>query len=71
MLHCVQPFKVKLAETTDPDKKQMMERLAAAVDAALGPLQVAVQSKGADESIQNMAEVHDACCVCVFKKVFM
>uniref|UniRef100_A0A8C2KQU4 Cysteine--tRNA ligase, cytoplasmic n=1 Tax=Cyprinus carpio TaxID=7962 RepID=A0A8C2KQU4_CYPCA len=38
------PFKAKLAETTDPDKKQMLERLDAAVDAALGPLQVAVQS---------------------------
>ncbi|XP_051578516.1 cysteine--tRNA ligase, cytoplasmic-like [Myxocyprinus asiaticus] len=53
----IEPFKAKLAETTDPDKKQMLERLDAAVNAALGPLQVAVQSKAADASIQNQAEV--------------
>ncbi|XP_052002816.1 cysteine--tRNA ligase, cytoplasmic [Xyrauchen texanus] len=52
-----EPFKAKLGESTDPDKKQMLERLEAAVDAALGPLQVAVQSKAADGSIQNQAEV--------------
>lgn len=51
------PFKAKLAETTDPDKKQMLERLDSAVDAALGPLQVAVQSKAAQDSIQKQAQV--------------
>uniref|UniRef100_A0A673K6H2 Cysteine--tRNA ligase, cytoplasmic n=1 Tax=Sinocyclocheilus rhinocerous TaxID=307959 RepID=A0A673K6H2_9TELE len=51
------PFKAKLAETTDPDKKQMLERLDAAVDAALGPLQVAVQSNAAGDTLQNQAQV--------------
>uniref|UniRef100_A0A8C2KNZ2 Cysteine--tRNA ligase, cytoplasmic n=1 Tax=Cyprinus carpio TaxID=7962 RepID=A0A8C2KNZ2_CYPCA len=51
------PFKAKLAETTDPDKKQMLERLDAAVDAALGPLQVAVQSSAAGDTLQNQAQV--------------
>ncbi|CAL8362107.1 unnamed protein product [Gadus morhua 'NCC'] len=39
------PFQQKLAETTDPDKRQMLERLDAAVAAVLGPLQAAVHSK--------------------------
>uniref|UniRef100_A0A8C1L999 Cysteine--tRNA ligase, cytoplasmic n=1 Tax=Cyprinus carpio TaxID=7962 RepID=A0A8C1L999_CYPCA len=51
------PFKAKLAETTDPDKKQMLERLDAAVEAALGPLQVAVQSNAAGDALQNQAQV--------------
>ncbi|KAF0022362.1 hypothetical protein F2P81_025398 [Scophthalmus maximus] len=38
------PFQAQLASTTDPDKKQMMERLDAAVGAALLPLQAAMQS---------------------------
>lgn len=38
----------------------MLERLDAAVDAALSPLQEAVQSKAQDASIQNKAEVYDA-----------
>uniref|UniRef100_A0A671MW01 Cysteine--tRNA ligase, cytoplasmic n=1 Tax=Sinocyclocheilus anshuiensis TaxID=1608454 RepID=A0A671MW01_9TELE len=51
------PFKAKLAETTDPDKKQMLERLDVAVEAALGPLQVAVQSSAAGDTLQNQAQV--------------
>uniref|UniRef100_A0A672MTQ9 Cysteine--tRNA ligase, cytoplasmic n=1 Tax=Sinocyclocheilus grahami TaxID=75366 RepID=A0A672MTQ9_SINGR len=51
------PFKAKLAETTDPDKKQMLERLDAAVDAALGPLQMSVQSNAAGDTLQNQAQV--------------
>uniref|UniRef100_A0A671Q118 Cysteine--tRNA ligase, cytoplasmic n=1 Tax=Sinocyclocheilus anshuiensis TaxID=1608454 RepID=A0A671Q118_9TELE len=51
------PFKAKLAETTDPDKKQMLERLDAAVDAALGPLQMAEQSNAAGDTLQNQAQV--------------
>uniref|UniRef100_A0A672N0N6 Cysteine--tRNA ligase, cytoplasmic n=1 Tax=Sinocyclocheilus grahami TaxID=75366 RepID=A0A672N0N6_SINGR len=51
------PFKAKLAETTDPDKKQMLERLDAAVEAALGPLQMAVQSNAAGDTLQNQAQV--------------
>uniref|UniRef100_A0A9J7XVB8 Cysteine--tRNA ligase, cytoplasmic n=1 Tax=Cyprinus carpio carpio TaxID=630221 RepID=A0A9J7XVB8_CYPCA len=54
------PFKAKLAETTDPDKKQMLERLDAAVDAALGPLQVAVQSSAAGDTLQNQVLLEEA-----------
>uniref|UniRef100_A0A673B5U6 Cysteine--tRNA ligase, cytoplasmic n=1 Tax=Sphaeramia orbicularis TaxID=375764 RepID=A0A673B5U6_9TELE len=43
------PFKDYLASTTDPDKKQMLERLDAAVTAALEPLQAAMNSKAADD----------------------
>ncbi|XP_062405255.1 cysteine--tRNA ligase, cytoplasmic isoform X1 [Sardina pilchardus] len=52
-----EPFKTKLAETTDPDKKQMLERLDSAVTAALGPLQEAVKSGASDASIQSQAQV--------------
>lgn len=52
-----QPFKVALASTTDPDKKQMMERLDAAVSAALLPLQAAAEGKAAHEVVQPLAEV--------------
>lgn len=52
-----QPFKTKLAETTDPDKKQMLERLDSAVAAALAPLQAAAQSGASDTSIQSQAQV--------------
>ncbi|KAJ8249094.1 hypothetical protein GJAV_G00231110 [Gymnothorax javanicus] len=51
------PFLEKLAKTTDPDKKQMLERLDAAVKAALGPLQGAVESGSTDSVLQSHAEV--------------
>uniref|UniRef100_A0A4W4HC46 cysteine--tRNA ligase n=1 Tax=Electrophorus electricus TaxID=8005 RepID=A0A4W4HC46_ELEEL len=44
VLSAREPFKAKLAETTDPDKKQMFERLDTAVTTALTPLQGAAQS---------------------------
>uniref|UniRef100_A0A671XDV9 Cysteine--tRNA ligase, cytoplasmic n=1 Tax=Sparus aurata TaxID=8175 RepID=A0A671XDV9_SPAAU len=39
VLSAREPFQAHLAATTDPDKKQMLERLDAAVTAALQPLQ--------------------------------
>ncbi|XP_030017548.1 cysteine--tRNA ligase, cytoplasmic isoform X2 [Sphaeramia orbicularis] len=50
------PFKDYLASTTDPDKKQMLERLDAAVTAALEPLQAAMNSKAADDMVQPLAQ---------------
>lgn len=50
-----QPFQAHLASTTDPDKKQMLEKLDAAVTAALQPLQAAMERK--DEAVQPLAEV--------------
>ncbi|XP_047219166.1 cysteine--tRNA ligase, cytoplasmic isoform X2 [Girardinichthys multiradiatus] len=51
------PFQEQLASTTDPDKKQMLERLDAAVTSALKPLQGAVESTAADEVLQALAQV--------------
>ncbi|KAA8579341.1 hypothetical protein FQN60_010700 [Etheostoma spectabile] len=51
------PFQANLAGTTDPDKKQMLERLDAAVTAALQPLQAAMEGKAADQVVQPLAQV--------------
>ncbi|XP_012737591.2 cysteine--tRNA ligase, cytoplasmic isoform X1 [Fundulus heteroclitus] len=50
------PFQEQLASTTDPDKKQMLERLDAAVGAALQPLQGATESGAAGEVLQPLAQ---------------
>uniref|UniRef100_A0A3Q2NQZ4 Cysteine--tRNA ligase, cytoplasmic n=1 Tax=Fundulus heteroclitus TaxID=8078 RepID=A0A3Q2NQZ4_FUNHE len=50
------PFQEQLASTTDPDKKQMLERLDAAVCAALQPLQGATESGAAGEVLQPLAQ---------------
>lgn len=52
-----QIFQTHLASTTDPDKKQMLERLDTAVTASLQPLQAAMESKAADEAVQPLAQV--------------
>uniref|UniRef100_A0A3P9HMY4 Cysteine--tRNA ligase, cytoplasmic n=1 Tax=Oryzias latipes TaxID=8090 RepID=A0A3P9HMY4_ORYLA len=46
----------KLASTTDPDKKQMLERLDAAVATGLQPLQAAVDRGAADGELQPLAQ---------------
>uniref|UniRef100_A0A669DTP2 Cysteine--tRNA ligase, cytoplasmic n=1 Tax=Oreochromis niloticus TaxID=8128 RepID=A0A669DTP2_ORENI len=51
------PFQTQLASTTDPDKKQMLERLDSAVTASLQPLQAAMESKAADEVMRPLAHV--------------
>ncbi|XP_060715063.1 cysteine--tRNA ligase, cytoplasmic isoform X1 [Tachysurus vachellii] len=56
VLTAKEPFKVKLAETTDPDKKQMLERLDAAVTAALTPLQETMKSGAESAAVQSQAE---------------
>ncbi|KFU94342.1 Cysteine--tRNA ligase, cytoplasmic, partial [Chaetura pelagica] len=50
-------FSVKLNETTDPDKKQMLERIQNAVRSAFGPLQQAVQTKLPAEEINRCQEI--------------
>uniref|UniRef100_A0A671X7Q2 Cysteine--tRNA ligase, cytoplasmic n=1 Tax=Sparus aurata TaxID=8175 RepID=A0A671X7Q2_SPAAU len=57
VLSAREPFQAHLAATTDPDKKQMLERLDAAVTAALQPLQAAMDSKAAAEVVQPLAQV--------------
>ncbi|XP_062326673.1 cysteine--tRNA ligase, cytoplasmic isoform X1 [Osmerus eperlanus] len=49
------PFQAKLAETTDPDKKRMLETLDSGVAAALVPLQRALEHQQAD--VQGRAQV--------------
>lgn len=53
----LQPFQDKLASTTDPDKKQMLERLDAAVATGLQPLQAAVDRGAADGELRPLAQV--------------
>ncbi|XP_056134099.1 cysteine--tRNA ligase, cytoplasmic isoform X2 [Lampris incognitus] len=57
VLSATGPFRVKLAETTDMDKKQMLERLDLAVSAALKPLQASLKSQAAAEIVQAQAQV--------------
>nr|XP_020441259.1 cysteine--tRNA ligase, cytoplasmic isoform X2 [Monopterus albus] len=57
ILSAREPFQTYLASTTDPDKKQMLERLDAAVTAALQPLQAALGVTAPDEVIQPLAQV--------------
>ncbi|XP_053141465.1 cysteine--tRNA ligase, cytoplasmic isoform X2 [Hemicordylus capensis] len=52
-----EPFSAKLSETTDPDKKQMLERIQNAVKAAVGPLENALQKKLSDMKVNQHAEI--------------
>nr|XP_010955107.2 cysteine--tRNA ligase, cytoplasmic [Camelus bactrianus] len=53
----LKPFSVKLNETTDPDKKQMLERLERAVALAAAPLEEAVGRSLAGEELDGPAQV--------------
>uniref|UniRef100_A0A8C0I8J9 cysteine--tRNA ligase n=1 Tax=Bubo bubo TaxID=30461 RepID=A0A8C0I8J9_BUBBB len=50
-------FSVKLNETTDPDKKQMLERIQNAVKSAFDPLQEAVEAELPAEEINRCHEI--------------
>ncbi|XP_037854784.2 cysteine--tRNA ligase, cytoplasmic isoform X3 [Chlorocebus sabaeus] len=53
----LKPFSVKLNETTDPDKKQMLERIQHEVQLATEPLEKAVQSRLTGEEVNSCVEV--------------
>ncbi|XP_063584416.1 cysteine--tRNA ligase, cytoplasmic isoform X8 [Pongo abelii] len=53
----LKPFSVKLNETTDPDKKQMLERIQHAVQLATEPLEKAVQCRLTGEEVNSCVEV--------------
>uniref|UniRef100_A0A8C4M706 Cysteine--tRNA ligase, cytoplasmic n=1 Tax=Equus asinus TaxID=9793 RepID=A0A8C4M706_EQUAS len=54
----LKPFSVKLSETTDPDKKQMLERIQHAVKLATEPLEEAVRRDLAgEEELSSHVEV--------------
>lgn len=52
-----QPFQAQLAATTDPDKKQMLERLDTAVTAALQPLKAASDGGAAEDVVQPQVRI--------------
>ncbi|XP_077901523.1 cysteine--tRNA ligase, cytoplasmic isoform X2 [Ictidomys tridecemlineatus] len=52
----LKPFSVKLSETTDPGKKQMLERIQHTVEVAAGPLDQAVLAGLSEEEINSRAE---------------
>uniref|UniRef100_A0A8C9JQX9 cysteine--tRNA ligase n=1 Tax=Panthera tigris altaica TaxID=74533 RepID=A0A8C9JQX9_PANTA len=53
----LKPFSVKLNETTDPDRKQMLERIQRAVELAAEPLERAVRGGLPAEEATRCAEV--------------
>ncbi|XP_053304839.1 cysteine--tRNA ligase, cytoplasmic isoform X2 [Spea bombifrons] len=53
----LQPFSQKLKETTDPDKKQMLEKIDKAVSAAIQPLKDAVSKNASEEEIAKYAKI--------------
>lgn len=53
----LQPFSVKLSETTDPDKRQMLERTLQAVRLAVEPLERALQAGLAAGDVDSRAQV--------------
>ncbi|XP_020826413.1 cysteine--tRNA ligase, cytoplasmic isoform X1 [Phascolarctos cinereus] len=53
----LEPFTLKLNTTTDPDKKQMLERIRDAVQLAVEPLASLVQSNASGEEADACAEV--------------
>ncbi|KAM9301842.1 cysteine--tRNA ligase, cytoplasmic [Gastrophryne carolinensis] len=52
----LQPFVQKLSETTDLDKKQMLEKIHKAVTTAILPLQEAISSSAAADEVQKFAQ---------------
>ncbi|KAM5316950.1 cysteine--tRNA ligase, cytoplasmic [Glossophaga mutica] len=53
----LQRFSVRLSETTDPDKRQMLERTLQAVRLAVEPLERAMQTGLAAEDVDSRAQV--------------
>uniref|UniRef100_A0A8C5LF54 Cysteine--tRNA ligase, cytoplasmic n=1 Tax=Jaculus jaculus TaxID=51337 RepID=A0A8C5LF54_JACJA len=53
----LEPFSVKLSETTDPDKRQMLERIQRAVTLAIEPLEQAVRSSHPGEDVSGRVQV--------------
>ncbi|XP_023566500.1 cysteine--tRNA ligase, cytoplasmic isoform X2 [Octodon degus] len=53
----LKPFIVKLHETVDPDKRQMLERIQRAVELAREPLVQAVHASPAGEEVDSLAQV--------------
>lgn len=52
----MKPFSVKLSETTDPDKRQMLERIQNSVKLATEPLEQAVHSNPSGEEVDSRVQ---------------
>ncbi|XP_036883754.1 cysteine--tRNA ligase, cytoplasmic-like, partial [Sturnira hondurensis] len=52
----LQPFSVRLSETTDPDKRQMLERTLQAARLAVEPLERALQASLNSEDVDSRAQ---------------
>ncbi|KAM8938889.1 cysteine--tRNA ligase, cytoplasmic [Pelodytes ibericus] len=52
----LKPFLQNLSETTDPDKKQMLEKIEKAVSAAICPLEGALSKSACEEETQKYAQ---------------
>ncbi|XP_075694186.1 cysteine--tRNA ligase, cytoplasmic isoform X1 [Rhinoderma darwinii] len=50
------PFIIKVSETTDPDKKQMLEKIQTAVMAAIHPLEEAINKSAGAEEVHRPAQ---------------
>ncbi|XP_075044490.1 cysteine--tRNA ligase, cytoplasmic isoform X2 [Mixophyes fleayi] len=50
------PFVQKVSETTDPDKKQMLEKIQNAVTTAISPLEETINKSASGEEIQRHAQ---------------
>ncbi|XP_063802395.1 cysteine--tRNA ligase, cytoplasmic isoform X2 [Pseudophryne corroboree] len=50
------PFVQKIGETTDPDKKQMLEKIQNAVTAAIRPLEEAISKSACGKEVQTYAQ---------------
>lgn len=53
----LEPFSVKLSETVDPEKRQMLERTQQAVRRATEPLERALEARLAEEEVQSCVQV--------------
>ncbi|ERE81063.1 cysteinyl-tRNA synthetase, cytoplasmic [Cricetulus griseus] len=53
----LKPFSVKLSETTDPDKRQMLERIQNSVKLATEPLEQAMHSGPSGEEVESRVQV--------------
>ncbi|GAB1301937.1 Cysteine--tRNA ligase, cytoplasmic [Apodemus speciosus] len=52
----LKPFSVKLSETTDPDKRQMLERIQNSVKLATEPLEQAVHCNPSGEEVDSLVQ---------------
>ncbi|KAM4617669.1 cysteine--tRNA ligase, cytoplasmic isoform 2-T2 [Discoglossus pictus] len=53
----LEPFVEKVKETTDPDKKQMLEKIQTAVTTAIRPLEEVLSNPGCEQDVQKHTKI--------------